>query len=667
MPPQPLVVRRGPLAAATIALALAMASCSCPGPNRREAGSAAPEEAAPIGDREGRFAGSNACRECHASEFKAWETSRHRATLAPAAGERLARLAEGPLRDGFSIDPVSGVVRGPGPDGTARTASAAYLVGGRHRDDLWVRLPDGSLQIFPFSYDLDAGAVFEPIAVLSGGTPPAPDAFEFWTRAGRSADRACYGCHATGHTLADAATAPPGAPAVRSRWAEDGVGCEACHGPGGPHIEAAKAGRATSARTRLSSAIEPSRQTDVCAGCHALRELLSSPVAATPAHRYGAAVQTFADPVASVPSSFEFRAATYADRRPATFQQEAAALSQSPCAVKAGLGCRDCHDVHAGTLTASMSGPDRGDRLCLSCHEAVGRDVRAHTRHDAASEGARCIACHMAAIVRGPGRTPARDHTLAPPVAGPGEIPAACVSCHAGSDRAKAETWPTWKTSARSSARRARFAAVTRELESGRNAAAALGGLVADRSNGWQLRSIAAADLYASFDRNPDRAATSILREATGDADPAVRRAVIRALGRSGDRSDLSRLAGLADDPDPFVALEAVVATGVIGDPGYAPRITKVVARHDLAGEYRAHLAFGRAALVTKDWARAEKAFARVVEIHPFVVSAWNDLGVARRSLGKADEARAAWERALAINPRFEAARRNLAESPPPR
>ena len=58
-------------------------------------------------------------------------------------------------------------------------------------------------------------------------------------------------------------------------------------------------------------------------------------------------------------------------------------------------------------------------------------------------------------------------------------------------------------------------------------------------------------------------------------------------------------------------------------------------------------------------------ALMRALELRPFLVSAWNDLGIALLRQGKSDRARQAWGFALALNPRFEAARRNLEATSP--
>jgi lipoprotein NlpI len=126
------------------------------------------------------------------------------------------------------------------------------------------------------------------------------------------------------------------------------------------------------------------------------------------------------------------------------------------------------------------------------------------------------------------------------------------------------------------------------------------------------------------------------------------------------DRSTLDRL---TLDADPFVALAAVQAFGDLGTPDFGARLTEVVRRPDLAAEYRAQIALGRAALLAEDFPRAESAFTRALEMRPMQVHALNDLGIARLRQGKAVAAQQAWLQALEINPRFEAARRNLEAS----
>ena len=67
------------------------------------------------------------------------------------------------------------------------------------------------------------------------------------------------------------------------------------------------------------------------------------------------------------------------------------------CASK--LACSDCHDPHAhdGTSSLRKLEPARQDALCTRCHDshASSEALRAHSHHDPAGEGARCMSCHM--------------------------------------------------------------------------------------------------------------------------------------------------------------------------------------------------------------------------------------------------------------------------------
>lgn len=63
------------------------------------------------------------------------------------------------------------------------------------------------------------------------------------------------------------------------------------------------------------------------------------------------------------------------------------------------MSCVDCHDPHAPDSTAQLRAaePAKLDALCTKCHEKYGsaEALRAHSHHDPAKDGARCIHCHM--------------------------------------------------------------------------------------------------------------------------------------------------------------------------------------------------------------------------------------------------------------------------------
>jgi len=517
------------------------------------------------------------------------------------------------------------------------------------------------MQVFPWSYDLDRKAAFEPLAALAGGTSPPPDVVDFWTRAGRNASLSCYGCHATAQTLVRAGASAEGVTIPASRWIEPGVGCEACHGPGGPHREAVRAKRPIAGTVRMPRG--DAGTVDACAACHGLRDVLPSPFSDAPAHHYGSPPYEAGDPLLSVSSNFEFHEPMFGDLRPATFQQEGVAFSQSGCARRGGMTCAACHDVHSGAPTPALAAADGGDSICAPCHaEIASRGIR-HTLHPAGARGGRCLDCHMASIVRGPTALPARDHSMSPPVATEGKIPAACASCHAGAANAPAiaAAWRTVVLGPAATRRREIGLAVDGvETDAGR---AALARLVAEPGNGWFVRWAAMRRLVGAATARRTDAVIAAFRAALVDPNPALRREAAQALGRFGRESDYEALGSAARDPDPWTALAAALALGRLRAPTASARLVEVAERPDLIADARAQYAYGHALVLAKSWPQAEAALRRALALNPMMVGAVNDLGLCLRATGKPEEADAAWKTALAINPRFESARRNLASA----
>jgi hypothetical protein len=165
--------------------------------------------------------------------------------------------------------------------------------------------------------------------------------------------RRCFACHTTAATTDgrfDAAAAVPG------------ITCEACHGPGRPHVDAVAARRMTEAKAALLNPkrLDPADSVDFCGACHS----------------------TFWD-------------VKLADERGiAALRSQPYRLQSSRCwnGGDARLTCVTCHNPHTPLVGDSGS----YDARCLACHVGRGaepnrdRPVRACRVADV-----RCSSCHM--------------------------------------------------------------------------------------------------------------------------------------------------------------------------------------------------------------------------------------------------------------------------------
>lgn len=148
----------------------------------------------------------------------------------------------------------------------------------------------------------------------------------------------CGECHTTGYV-------PEGnqhdLPGLIGTWAEDGVGCEACHGPGGNH-----------ANDPYVVDMEIERDSEACANCHS----------------FGAVNQ-----LEATEDGFIHNYQTY---------------DELFLTKKRVMDCVDCHDPHAGTRTQEGRGLAIKTE-CETCHfeKETAQKLRRHP--------ADCVDCHM--------------------------------------------------------------------------------------------------------------------------------------------------------------------------------------------------------------------------------------------------------------------------------
>jgi len=154
----------------------------------------------------------------------------------------------------------------------------------------------------------------------------------------------CGSCHTTGYSPEGHQNDMPG---MIGTWAEDGVGCEGCHGPGAEHAQAPSA-----ANINVNMPAD-----NTCGNCHIRGDIN----------------------VIDVSGGFVKHHEQYEE------------FIVSPHF--GSLNCTSCHDPHAGVVHDSPAFPNGGlVANCEDCHPAEAANEKSLVM---ASAGVTCVSCHM--------------------------------------------------------------------------------------------------------------------------------------------------------------------------------------------------------------------------------------------------------------------------------
>jgi len=246
----------------------------------------------------------------------------------------------------------------------------------------------------------------------------------------------CADCHSTG-VRKGYDQASHGYATTR---AEDGVGCEACHGAGSAHV--VWAGRPAALRWlwrddglahrlderrnaawRVGTRAAPparsgprrtDREIETCARCHARRAQLTDAVSAANSIHDGFRVSLLEPGLYWPDGQQRDEVYTYGSFAQSRMYQH-------------GVTCSDCHDPHTSKLRAA------GNATCARCHAAATYDVPSHHYHEAGTPGAACATCHMPTTTYMV-NDPRHDHSFRVPRPDRSVslgVPNACDQCHA--------------------------------------------------------------------------------------------------------------------------------------------------------------------------------------------------------------------------------------------
>jgi len=412
----------------TLLAAVAMAVCALAGCDSDPASDAGAPSAVPPA-----YTGSSGCRECHEPFYKLWATSHHGLAMQPYCDDFASRELT-PQRQPITVagvayqaevGPGEGRVRARGPDGET-TYPIVHVLGGKNVYYFLTPMARGRLQTLPVAYDVHRHEWYDTAASgvrhFHGGPTDRP---VHWTDPLYTFNTACYRCHVSQlSTNYDLAT-----DSYDTRWAEPGINCETCHGPGGEHVRVCRNAPEGQPPADLKiirvSGFTPSQHNATCAPCHAKM------IPITPSFRPGERYFDHYDLAAFEDVDF------YPDGRDLGENYTFTLWRMNPCAKAGRLHCVHCHTSSGRYRYAD---PAKANAACLPCHEARVADAAAHHHHPGDGPGTHCIDCHM------PMTTFARmrrsDHSFLPPTPAATvrfKSPNACNLCHSDKDAAWAD------------------------------------------------------------------------------------------------------------------------------------------------------------------------------------------------------------------------------------
>ena len=352
------------------------------------------------------YVGARKCRECHQGNYDGWKSTLHpykfqKATPDIVVGDFINdnKMEINGKTTNLSRKNDDFFFTTTGPDGKEHTYRVDYVIGGFWKQLYVTELPNGELHILPFMWIVKT-QTWKSNAHWKKGT---------------IYQNACSGCHNTGTQI----NYDQAANTYKTTWADLGVACEACHGPGSVHVNADDTDKAATI-INPAKIPDPRRAVMVCGSCHTRGSCCEG--------KYGY-------PKGYLPGNqlnfmFSEKPKLHPNDTSKANRQEYIDWKKSGHA-REGIACWDCHYTHRQGNSNKYQTKLPGSSLCRSCHQVSNTGV--HGIHSVNN----CVGCHMPPIGKRATKGDVHSHqfrmispkeTIA--AGGLAKQPNSCNACH---------------------------------------------------------------------------------------------------------------------------------------------------------------------------------------------------------------------------------------------
>jgi predicted CXXCH cytochrome family protein len=381
---------------------------------------------------EPEYVGSKRCKDCHWREYDTWRNTLHSKFMQLANEytvigdfERNSKLTikvsnKSPKLAGEEVNSTMFKKDGKfyvntiGPDLESHDYEITNVIGIGRRQNYLTKFLNGEIHVLPVEWDV----MRETWVDLNGLKKNFPGDGEYWSDSESIWQFKCGGCHVTGIEINYDKINND----FDSTWVDQGIGCEACHGPGSNHVKAASEYFDYEKETIINPANLPWRlRAMVCGQCH----------------NWGASVAEVSPSKEGFPKKYRYSYDYLPGKALYLFYIEEPEAKKkhhqqynewkTSAHAKAGIMCTTCHNVHQKEDVKIAMTKLTSDSLCMDCHITLQRRA-AHRIHTFGS----CVACHMP-------RTIGHEHShtfqfispeLSMRAGGVDKQPNSCSGCH---------------------------------------------------------------------------------------------------------------------------------------------------------------------------------------------------------------------------------------------
>jgi len=361
------------------------------------------QAAAPPAGLSARYAGSAACRTCHAAVYARWSKT------------RMANVVTDPKAHPEAILPD---LSKPNALVKFKKEDIAFVYGSKWKQRYFQKAGD---DYFPLGAQWDVTHQAWRAYNVAKGT-------DWWTQfyppenSARPTGPLCDGCHSVNYDIRTKSV---------TEW---NVGCEKCHGPGSEHID-------RPSRTNIVNPVrlDSIQANNVCIQCHSQGRPLANPIEGKyydwpVGFHVGLDLKNYWKLEEHKPGEATF---THFPDGTAHKNRMQGNDFVTSLMYTHGVTCFSCHDVHGTPNDADLLKP--ANAICLECHGPHSPNgpraasIEQHTHHKAGSAGSECVACHMPKIETTIADVNVRSHTFQfiPPEATENfKMPNSCNACH---------------------------------------------------------------------------------------------------------------------------------------------------------------------------------------------------------------------------------------------